>query len=57
MFIITLADIAESDKIKKEACERIKEQLKDNLSAEELDKLEEVFFECSKEYMFKKKGY
>ena len=55
MGIITLPEIAESDRIKKEACNRIKEQLKDKLSAEELDKLEQVFFECSKEYLFKKK--
>ena len=50
---ITLSEIAESERIKKEACERLKEQLKDNLSAEELDKLEEVFFECSKGFLFK----
>lgn len=55
MGIITLSEIAESDRIKKEACNRIKEQVKDKLSAEELDKLEEIFFECSKDFLFKKR--
>lgn len=56
MGIITLSEIAESDRIKKETCNRLKEQLKDKLSEEELDKLEDVFYECSKGYLFKKKG-
>lgn len=44
---ITMEDIIESNRVKAEAWKDCKESLKDNLTSEQLEKLEEVFFIAS----------
>ena len=52
---ITIADIMESNRIKKEAIEGVKNDMKSIISQAELDKLEQVFMSVSKGYVFKRK--
>ena len=52
---ITMKDIIESNRIKTEAWKDCKESLKDDLTSEQLEKLEEVFFTAAQGYIFKRK--
>lgn len=53
---ITMEDIVESNRIKKEAIENLRRDLQDTLSQTQLDKLEEIFLSCSEGYIFRRKG-
>lgn len=53
---ITMKDIVESNRIKKEAIENLRRDLQDTLSQTQLDKLEEIFLSCSEGYIFRRKG-
>lgn len=55
MATITMEEIIESNRIKKEACNNCKDVLKDKLTPEQLQKFEDVFYSASKEYLFKRK--
>lgn len=54
---ITMEDIIESDRIKAEAWNGCKESLKDDLTSEQLKKLEEVFFTAAQGYIFRRKEH
>ncbi|MBC8558172.1 hypothetical protein [Jutongia hominis] len=41
---ITMQDIIESNRIKREACENCKEDLKNILTSEQLEKFEDAFY-------------
>ena len=53
---ITMEDIVESNRIKKEAIEKLRRDLQGTLSQTQLDKLEEIFLSCSEGYIFRRKG-
>ena len=55
MAAITIEEIIESNRIKKEACNNCKEELKDKLTPEQLQKFEDAFYSASKGYLFKRK--
>lgn len=55
MDIITLEDIRESNRIKKEACKSCMEQLKDVLSDKQLGQFERAFYKAVKGYLLRKK--
>ena len=55
MAAITIEEIIESNRIKKEACNNCKEELKDKLMPEQLQKFEDAFYSASKGYLFKRK--
>ncbi len=52
---ITMEDIIESNRIKAEAWNGCKESLKDDLTSEQLEKLEEVFYTAAQGYIFRRK--
>ena len=54
---ITMQDIIESNRIKAEAWKDCKESLKDDLTSEQLEKLEEVFFTAAQGYIFRRKEH
>lgn len=53
MAAITIEDIIESNRMKKERVEIIKNDLKGIMSQSQLDKLEEVFMSCTNDCIFK----
>ena len=53
---ITMEDIVESNRIKREAIENLRRDLQGTLSQTQLDKLEEIFLSCSEGYIFRRKG-
>lgn len=53
----TMQDIIESNRIKAEAWKDCKESLKDDLTSEQLEKLEEVFFTVAQGYIFRRKEH
>lgn len=56
MSTITLEDIKESNRNKRETIENLRRDLQGSLSKAQLDKLEEIFLSCSEEYIFRRKG-
>lgn len=52
-----MQDIIESDRIKAEAWNGCKESLKDDLTSEQLEKLEDVFFTAAQGYIFRRKEH
>ena len=54
MATITMKDIIESNRIKKNTIEGIKNDMKDYMSKTELEKLEEVFMSETKGCLFKR---
>lgn len=54
---ITMQDIIESDRIKAEAWNGCKESLKDDLTSEQLEKLEDAFFTAAQGYIFRRKEH
>lgn len=55
MPVVTMEDIIESNRLKKEACNNCKEELKDKLTPEQLQKFEDAFYSASKGCLFKRK--
>lgn len=55
MAAITMEDIIESNRLKKEACDNCKEDLKDKLTPEQLQKFEDVFYTAANGYLFSQK--
>ena len=55
MVTITMEDVVESNRIKKETCNNCKDVLKDKLTPEQLQKFEDAFYSASKGYLFKRK--
>lgn len=55
MATITMEDIIESNRLKKEACDNCKEDLKDKLTPEQLQKFEDAFYTDAKKYLFSRK--
>ena len=55
MATITVKDIIESNRLRKEKFEAIKNDIKDYMSKDELDKLEEVFMSETKGCLFMRK--
>lgn len=55
MPVITMEDIIESNRLKKEACDNCKEDLKDKLTPEQLQKFEDVFYSVAKGFLFSRK--
>ena len=53
---ITMEDVIESNRNKREAIENLRRDLQDTLSQTQLDKLEEIFLSCSEGYIFRRKG-
>ena len=53
---ITMEDVIESNRIKKEAIENLRRDLQGTLSQTQLDKLEEIFLSCSEGYIFRRNG-
>lgn len=56
MSTITMEDIKESNRNKREAIESLRRDLQGTLSQAQLDKLEEIFLSCSEGYIFRRKG-
>ena len=54
---ITMEDIIESNRVKAEAWNDYKDSLKDDLTSEQLEKLEEVFFTVAQGYIFRRKEH
>lgn len=52
MPVVTMEDIIENNRLRKEKFEAIKNQLKDNFSQEQLDELEKVFMFETRNYFF-----
>lgn len=52
---ITKFDIIESNRLKRETCNNIKESLKGKLSDEKIEIFEKIFYAESDRYLFKKK--
>ena len=50
-----MEDIIESNRLKKEACDNCKEDLKDKLTPEQLQKFEDVFYTAARKYLFSMK--
>lgn len=57
MAAITVKDIIESNRLRKEKFEAIKNDIKDYMSKDELEKLEEVFMTETKGCLFKRKEH
>ena len=55
MPVVTMEDVIESNRVKKEAVENCKDALKDKLTPEQLQKFEDVFYSTAKGYLFSKK--
>lgn len=55
MPVITMEDIIESNRLKKEACDDCKDALKDKLTPEQLQKFENVFYTAARKYLFSRK--
>ena len=55
MMLLTLKDIRESERLKKEVCESCMERLRDIFTDEQLEKFEFVFYSAVKEYILKRK--
>ena len=55
MPVITMEDIIESNRLKKEACDNCKEDLKDKLTPEQLKKFEDAFYSAANGYLFSRK--
>lgn len=55
MPVITMEDIIESNRLKKEACDNCKDALKDKLTPVQLQKFEEAFYTTAKGYLFSRK--
>lgn len=55
MPVVTMEDIIESNRLKKEACDNCKEDLKDKLTQEQLQKFEDAFYSAAKGYLFSRK--
>ncbi len=55
MAVITIEDIIESNRLKKETCDSCKDALKDKLIPEQLQKFEDVFYTATKKYLCRKK--
>lgn len=53
---ITIDDIRESNRIKKEVVENCRSDLKDKLTPEQLDKFEDIFYSVSEKYLFQRKN-
>ena len=56
MPVVTMEDIIESNRLKKEAVENCKDALKDKLTPEQLQKFEDVFYSTAKGYLFSRKS-
>lgn len=52
--ILTMMKVIESNRLKKKACDRCVERLKDTLNAEQIKKFEEAFYAASDGYLFSK---
>lgn len=57
MVVITLEDIKESDRLKREKCSEMKEAMKNILSEEQLEKIEDVFYIVTNGCLLKRKGH
>lgn len=55
MSAITMEQIISSNALKKETCNRCKEDLQNILTKEQLQKFEEIFYSVSKNYILKRK--
>lgn len=55
MTAITMEDIIESNRLKKEACDNCKDALKNKLTPEQLQKFEDAFYSAAKGYLFSRK--
>lgn len=53
----TMKDIVESNSIKKEACNKCKDVLKDKLTPEQLQIFEETFYTAAEGYLFQRKEF
>lgn len=53
--IKTLTEITENEQAKKEVCAIIKNVMKDYMSADKLDKVDEIFYSVAEGYVFKRK--
>ena len=53
---ITMDKIIESNRLKKEAIENLRRDLRGTLSQTQLDKLEEIFLSCSEGYILEERG-
>ena len=53
--IKTLAEIAENEQAKKEVCNNIKDVMKDYMSTDKLDKVDEIFYSVAEGYVFTRK--
>lgn len=53
--IFTMEDVIESNRLKKEACDNCKEDLKDKLTPEQLQKFEDAFYSAAKSNLFSRK--
>lgn len=56
MAAITMEDIIESNHLKKEGFNALRNDMKGIMSKAQLDKLEEVFMSCTDDYLFRRKG-
>ena len=56
MPVVTMEDIIESNRIKKEICDNYMDALKDKLTPEQLQKFEDVFYSTAKGYLFSSKS-
>ena len=54
MAVTTMEENMESNRLKREWIEKIKNDMKDVMSQAELEKLEQVFMSASKDYVFRK---
>ena len=52
---VTMEDIIESNRLKKEECDNCKDDLKDKLTTEQLQKFEDVFYTAARKYLFSMK--
>lgn len=53
---ITIDDVRESNRIKKEVIQNCRSDLKDKLTPEQLDKFEDIFYSVSEKYLFRRKN-
>ena len=53
----TIQNIITSNRIKKEACESCKKNLKGILTSEQLEKFEDAFYSAAKGYIFRRKEH
>ena len=54
---IRMKDIIESNRIKAEVWKDCKESLKDDLTSEQLEKIEEAFYTAAQGYIFRRKEH